>query len=605
MRKLNSSRRLLFVPVVVILAIGFALYAARMYRSAATPPAPTPAKESADNEPANGTSPAAYVDSLMRRMSVEEKVGQLFMVGFPGQIMGYEVRTLVEDYHVGGVILFGRNVDSPAQVAYLTNQLQQAAATNGARIPLLIAADQEGGMVNRLGPKATIFPGQMALGATGSVELARRQGEITGQELRAVGINVNFAPVVDVNNNPRNPVIGIRSLGEDPQAVSRLASAYIEGLQSTGVMATAKHFPGHGDTSVDSHAGLPVVDHPRERLDKVELAPFRAAIDAGVRAIMTAHIVFPAIDSTPGLPATLSAKVLTGLLREEMGFSGLIFTDALEMGAIDKTYGTEEAAVMALRAGANMMLVAWPADWYDAVRTIKRVVEAVQKGEVKQEQVDAAVRRVLLAKYDLGLFEKNQVDQSKVNEIVGRAENRQVGLEAARRSVTVVRNSEKLLPLKNGYTGRVLVIGPQETTLTGVEELGGASSTLGKAVRSGAKNVTEYLYPVRTFDPASAIAQARQADTIIVGTYRATQYRSQVDMVNQLLKLGKPVIVVALREPYDIMEFPQVKTYVTTYGTTTVAMTALGDILFGRVKPTGKLPVSIPGVAQAGTGVTW
>ncbi|MBE3576374.1 MAG: beta-N-acetylhexosaminidase [Limnochordales bacterium] len=600
MRSVKINRRFVVVPVVVTLAASFALYAARLYRSGATPPAPAPARQ-----PADGKSPADYVDSLIRTMSVEEKVGQLFMVGFPGKVMGYEARTLVEDYHVGGVILFARNVDSPAQVAYLTNQLQQAATASGARIPLLIAADQEGGTVNRLGPKATIFPGQMALGATGSVEFARRQGEITGQELRTVGINVNFAPVVDVNNNPRNPVIGIRSLGEDPQAVSRLAVAYIEGLQKAGVMATAKHFPGHGDTTVDSHVGLPVINHPRERLETVELAPFRAAIAAGVQAIMTAHIVFPSIDSTPGLPATLSEKVLTGLLRNEMGFSGLIFTDALEMGAIDKTYGIEEAAVMALRAGADVMLIAWPKDWYDAVRAIKRVVEAVKQGEVKQERVDAAVRRVLLAKYNLGLFQKNQVDQGKVNELVGRAENREVGLEIARRSITVVRNSAGLLPLKSGYTGRVLVIGPQETTLTGVEELGAASSTLGKAVRSGAKNVTEYLYPVRSFDPAAAVAQARQADLIIVGTYRASQYRSQVDMVNQLLQLGKPVIVIALREPYDIMEFPQVKTYIATYGTSTVSMTALGDILFGRIKPAGKLPVSIPNVAQAGTGLSW
>lgn len=590
----DRDRRWFAFPAILVLATGLTLYAARVYRSRAVPPAQPPA--------------APSVDELIRTMSVEEKVGQLFMVGFPGQIMGYEASTLVKDYHVGGVILFARNVDSPGQVAYLTNQLQKAATENGAKIPLLVAADQEGGLVNRLGPQATNFPGNMALGATGSADLARRQGEITGQELRAVGINVNFAPVVDVNNNPKNPVIGIRSLGEDPQAVARLASAYIQGLQSAGVIATAKHFPGHGDTAVDSHIGLPVVDHPRSRLDRVEFVPFRAAIEAGVQAIMTAHIVFPAIDPTPGLPATLSSKVLTGLLREDMGFTGLIFTDALEMGAITKTYGLGEAAVKALQAGADQLLIAWPQDWYDAVRAIQKVTQAVKQGEISLNRVNSSVRRILAAKEKLGLFKSSQVDQTRAKELVGRPENRAVGMEIARRSITVVKNEARILPLKPGYAGRLLVIGPQESTLTQVEELGGASSTLGKALRSGAKNVTEYLYPVSRngyFDLDTMVSRARQADLVVVGTYRATTDRRQAQLVRSLLGLGKPVIVVALREPYDIVEFPEATTYVTTYGSTPVSLSALGDVLFGRIKPSGKLPVSIPGVAPAGTGITW
>ncbi|MBE3582646.1 MAG: beta-N-acetylhexosaminidase [Limnochordaceae bacterium] len=564
-------------------------------------------QKAAPGTPPSSTQPALSIDQRIRQMSVEEKVGQLFLVGFPGQLMGYEAQTLVEEYHVGGVILFGRNIDSPVQVAVLTNQLQKAATTNGAGIPLLIATDQEGGIVQRLAG-ATNFPGNMALGAVGSEELARQQGEITARELRAVGINVDFAPVVDVNNNPDNPVIGLRSLGSDPQQVARLGTALVQGLQAGGVLATAKHFPGHGDTSMDSHISLPTVPYDRAHLDRVELVPFAAAIKAGVGGIMTAHITFPAVDPTPGLPATLSPKVLQGLLRQELGFKGLIFTDALEMGAIVQTWGIGEAAVKAIQAGADQVLIAWPRDWQDEITAIQRVVAAVRAGEITTSRLDESVRRILQAKEQLGLFRSSQVDPQAVAKQVATPTSQAVGLQIARRSITVVRNQAHVLPLKPGYTGKIVVIAPQDAALTQVEELGSSSSTLGKALRSGAKNVVEYLYPVSgrsSIDVAAATRLARSADLVVVGTYRATQSSAQVDLVRSLLELDKPTVVVALREPYDILRFPEVKTYVATYGYTPVSLQALGDVLFGRVKPAGKLPVEIPGIAPLGTGLTW
>src|SRR5690606_667232 len=256
---------------------------------------------------------------------------------------------------VGGVILFARNIRDPVQVANLTRSLQQLAQSSGARIPLFIATDQEGGIVARLRSPAAVMPGAMALGAASSPELAYEAGRSTARQLLAVGINMNFAPVVDVNNNPANPVIGVRSFGEDPELVAELGAAFIRGQQEEGVISTAKHFPGHGDTDTDSHIALPRADHPRVRLDQVELVPFRAAIAAGVDAIMTAHVTFPSIDPTPGLPATLSHRVLTGLLREELGHEGLIVTDAMEMQAITANFGIAEAAVRAVEAVGDMV----------------------------------------------------------------------------------------------------------------------------------------------------------------------------------------------------------------------------------------------------------
>ena len=297
------------------------------------------------------------IDTMIAEMTIEEKVGQLIMVGFEGTQANEAIETHIRKRFVGGIVLFSRNIQSPQQTAELTNELQRLAEATARQIPLFIGIDQEGGWVIRLKEGATVLPGNMALGATNSTELAERAGEITAVELAAVGVNLNFAPVMDVNNNPDNPVIGRRSFGESPELVSRLGIPYIRGLQRNGVLATAKHFPGHGDTTVDSHFELPTVSHDLERIHALELQPFRAAIDADVAAIMTAHIIYPAFDAAR--PATLSPTILTDLLRKELGFDGLLITDDMEMKAIDDRYRSGEAAVMAVEAGADIVMVLW------------------------------------------------------------------------------------------------------------------------------------------------------------------------------------------------------------------------------------------------------
>ena len=299
----------------------------------------------------------ARVDEILAAMSVQEKVGQLFMVYFEGPALSAPLRQMIEDYHIGGVVLFAiaGNIESTTQVANLINDAQATAVQSGAQVPLFVSVDQEGGPVVRLTDGFTVFPSQMAVGATASVTQARRMATVTAQELKALGFNMNLAPVLDVNNNPDNPVIGLRSFGSSPEQVAALGTAMIEAYRAQGMVATAKHFPGHGDTAVDSHYGLPVVPHDRAHLDSVEFPPFRAAIVADVPAIMTAHVLFPAIDPSAGRPATLSSLVLQDLLRKEMGFDGLIVTDSLSMGALANLVGATEAAQLAFRAGADLL----------------------------------------------------------------------------------------------------------------------------------------------------------------------------------------------------------------------------------------------------------
>ncbi len=560
--------------------------------------------EPATAGPAAGTSPSR-IREWVASMTIEQKVGQILHVGFPGVEPGPEVEELIRRHHVGGVILFARNVVDPVQVARLTNALQGMARSSGARVPLLVSVDQEGGLVARLTRGATVFPGNMALGAADSETLAYQAGLWTARELRAVGIHQNYAPVLDVNNNPVNPVIGVRSFGESPQRVAALGVATIRGLQDGGVLATAKHFPGHGDTAVDSHIDLPTVAHPMERLRQVELLPFEAAIEAGVASIMTAHVTFPAVDPTPGLPATLSSRVLTGLLREAMGFQGLVVTDALEMGAIVKRFGIEEAAVQAVRAGADAVLVAWPQDWATAVRVARRLVEAARSGEIPAARLEEAVSRVMAAKARVGLLDGDpRVDVAAVARRVGSPEARSAALEAARRSITRVADPNGFVPLGQGQ--RVLVIVPRIQDLTGVEERGLHATGLGAALAEVGFDVEERTYPlaVQATEAERLLQDPARWDAVLVGTYRAWEprYAGQVHLVRRAweFNLGRPTVVVALREPYDLGEMPDGPALLAAYGTTAVSLRALAEVLAGRTPADGRLPVGVPGRWPAG-----
>lgn len=353
---------------------------------------------------------------LLNDLTLEQKVGQLLMCGFHGQQADEQITRLIREYHVGGVIYFRRNVESVDQLTRLSAELQDMAAEAGA-LPLMISVDQEGGMVARIDKEGmTQVPGNMALGATGNPEYTLECAQILGRELKSIGIDMNLAPVVDVNNNPLNPVIGVRSYGEHAESVATHGVAAITGYQSQGIAATAKHFPGHGDTAVDSHLGMVTVPHDRNRLEQMELLPFRKAIEAGVDAIMTAHVMFPSIEPEP-IPATLSHKVLTGLLREEMGFEGIIITDCLEMHAISKPYGVAEAAVRAVEAGADLILVSHTLQ--DQVAALEAIVKAVRTGRISEEVIHQAVERIMTWKKSAAasrmiiLFRRKRVKRSK------------------------------------------------------------------------------------------------------------------------------------------------------------------------------------------------
>lgn len=559
-------------------------------------------------------------------LTLEQKVGQLFMVGFDGLGVSDSAREAVEKWGVGGIILFARNYRDPEQLATLTGEFQALAAKSDAcaRLPLFICTDQEGGAVVRLTGEATVLPGNMALGAIGDASLAYEAGKVTAAELVATGVNMDLAPVLDVNNNADNPVIGVRSFGEDPALVARLGVAFARGLQDGGVLATGKHFPGHGDTAVDSHLALPTVAHGRERLDQVELRPFREAIAAGIGAIMTAHITFPAIDPKPGRPATLSPPVLAGLLRKELGFEGLIVTDCMEMKAIADNFGPGEAVVMALEAGADCVLISHTPDVQR--RSIEAALAAVRSGRLPMKRIDESVRRVLSAK---ARFARRQEAGSALGvgvnlASVGSAAHKKVAREIALRSVTVVRNDNGVLPLSvSGATvdNPGLVVEFHSGALSIAEDRIVHEGSLAEAIlRASARGadgdtgtrqvaqpaVESVLLPMEPLDAdiEAVIHRAQKAAWIVVATQKADTFPGQATLVRRLAaaRPDVPLVAVALRTPYDLRSYPEVPAFLATYSFRAESLLAAAEIMLGRARATGRLPVSIPGLYPAGHG---
>ncbi|EKN70195.1 glycoside hydrolase [Neobacillus bataviensis LMG 21833] len=534
------------------------------------------------------------IGDAIKQMTMEEKVGQMLMPDFrtwKGQNvteMNAEIAALVKKYHLGGVILFRENTVTAAQTTKLVSAYQDAAEKAG----LLISIDQEGGIVTRL-QFGTDFPGNMALGASRSEALAEKVGKAIGEELNAVGINMNFGPVLDVNNNPDNPVIGVRSFGEDPELVAKLGNAYIKGLHETGTASTAKHFPGHGDTATDSHLGLPEVPHDIDRLKKVELYPFQQAMDAGIDAVMSAHVTFPKIDSTKAIskkdgteiaiPGTLSHKVLTGLMREEMGFKGVIVTDAMNMQAIADHFGPVDAAVRAVKAGTDIVLM--PVGLESVANGL---YDAVNSGDISEERLDQSVERILTLKLNRGIV-KAEVGKSldgkiaNAEKVTRSAEHLQVEKEAAAKSITLVKNNG-VLPLKGAADDKIVVVGSSASVITA-------------EVKKHHQNVTV----IDTAAPLSAanLEIAKSAKYIIVGTNTSTvsgrlPSANLMKLANQVIEqTDASVIGVGIRNPYDIMAYPNADAYLTQYGTKDVSFEAAVNTIFGVNKPTAKLPVTI------------
>lgn len=566
-------RRPVVALLVTLLVAGLAVPAA-----AQTGPRPTP----------------TFVDATLRRMSLEEKVGQLFWTRVWGtgahdtsaaaqNQTDFGVDTpaqVVEKYHLGGVLYFGYtgNVVDPAQLARFSNELQEVAVGDRRGVPLDLSIDQEGGIVARLLAPWTEFPGNMAAGASGADDLVAQQWAVTGEELRAVGITTDFGPVVDVNTNPLNPVIGVRSFGEDPALVGRLGTIATAALQEQGVSATLKHFPGHGDTEVDSHFGLPSVSYDRQTLEEVHLAPFRAALESDPDLVMSAHIVLEAVD--PDLPATLSHPVLTGILREDMGYEGVIVTDALDMQGAREEFGDDQIPVMALQAGADVLLN--PPDMEVAYQG---VLDAVRSGAVSEGRVDESVRRILALKAERDQFRQPFVDEAAVGQHVGTPEHLAVAAQLGERAATVVRNDAGVLPLAAGDGRSAVAVGPTAAqpgmVADGLAQRGYAGSAIATAATPTAAQI----------DQAAAAADA--ADLAVVTTSSAWRSAAQQELVRAVVATGTPTVVLATRDAYDVGYLPTATTAVATYGTRGVSIQGAVSVLFGEVTPTGRLPVAI------------
>jgi Beta-glucosidase-related glycosidases len=519
--------------------------------------------------------------------SLRDKIGQIVMCGFDGTTPTEGIKQLIQDYKLGGIIYFRRNVGPSSEVARLSAELQ-ALSREVTDVPLWIAIDQEGGMVSRIDQDVALMPGNMAIGATGRLEYAYRTARVSADELLQMGINMNLAPCLDVNNNPANPVIGVRSFGENPEKAAELGTAAIEGYQEAGVSACAKHFPGHGDTTADSHHELPVVGHDHARLHAVELVPFRRAIEAGVDAIMTAHVMFPAYEDS-GVPSTLSANIITGLLREELGYNGVIVTDCLEMKAISETVGIGKGAVMSLQAGADLVLVSHRLD--RQLEAFEAIYAAVASGELTEERIDQSVRRVVGMKLRRGHAGSSVIGDDAA---IGSETHLVVARETAEHSVTLVRNENQVVPLQHDVP--TFVIWPEVRTNTEVDEIIAQSVTIGSALRAYIGTVVEHV--IGTEPTQEEIEQVLQASEgyvqLVVGTYNASFSAGQTALVNQLLaRDGVKVIVAALRNPYDLNQFPHVHGYLACYENRPIMMEALAKVLAGEARPHGKLPVTI------------
>ncbi len=516
------------------------------------------------------------------QMSLRQKIGQLMMIGFHGTRLSEKVQRMIVEDCVGGIILFGRNIGTPEEVLRLTSDLQTCAKTAGHPFPLLISIDQENGVVRRLGKGTTLFPGNRLLGAVDDEKVTRHIARATAEELKRLGINMNLAPVLDVNNNPQNPVIGVRSFGESVDGVIRHGLAFIEGHQAVGVVTTAKHFPGHGDTDVDSHLDLPTVPHGLKRLETVELRPFQEAIDAGVCCVMIAHVFFPAFEAEDKVPATLSHSVVTGLLREKMGFNGVVTTDCLEMDAVSKTIGTVEGALRALKAGVDVLMISHSHDLQE--KAMERIAQAVESGELEEEVIDRSVRRILLLKERYLSWHSVSAAGKGVPDAVGASRHRELAKRAYARGVTLLKD-DGILPLSRDTDCKILVVAVSgKNVSTPVEDPRYADYRLADAVRRyrpGARDIRVGMEPTKD-EMKNVERHMQSADVVVFGTVNAHLHRQQAELVNRLSSFGKPVVVVAMRDPYDLTVIPNVSAYVAAYEYTLHALNAAVDIVFGK-----------------------
>jgi beta-N-acetylhexosaminidase len=521
------------------------------------------------------------VDSLLAEMTLEQKVAQMFLVVLYGPVLNEPGRDFLQQWQPGGVVIFNSNAGTPEAVTRLTNHWQQTVLDAGG-LPMFITTDQEGGVIARLKDGFTEWPVPMLLTASGDVNLAYRVGQAMANELKAVGLNMNLAPVADLYTNLRNPVIGRRSFGSDPERTGQMLAALIRGMQAGGVMATAKHFPGHGDTDRDSHTSLPIVQYPREELERVEFAPFRWTIAAGVESMMVAHIWYPALDSVQ-TPASLSHNVVTRLLREDMAFRGLIMTDALEMDAIDTVYTYGEASIMAIHAGVDLVALGAHLTPNQQANAMQSVVDAVRNGQIDESRIDASVRRILDAKARYGVLDWTPLEPAGAPGRMNSAAHRTLVEEVFRAGVTIAYDRNGALPLNTSQTVALVYPGSRPLIKQSCERL-------------HPPDVTRWLSiaDTPTDDQInSANRMANSVDVIVVFTQNAANDARQQTLVRALPK--EKTVAVALFSPYDWQAFPDVSAYLTTYSPLDPGIPAVCEVLFGAIPANGQLPVALDG----------
>jgi beta-N-acetylhexosaminidase len=567
-----------------------------------------------------------WVASTFKKMTLDDKVGQMLVSSIsstytPTDSEEYDTASrLVSQYRIGGFHVFGGSepvpqvllnpsygsviLGQPLEAASMLNRLQAISP-----VPLLNSADFETGVGMRISG-ATTFPKAMAFGAAGDEKLAYEAGRITGVEMRAIGVQVNFAPDVDVNNNPRNPVINTRSFGEDPAKVGQLASAFVRGMQAAGVIATLKHFPGHGDTDVDSHLGLPVIQKPREQLEKVELPPFRAGIAADAGAVMSAHIEVPSLDPAPNTPGTLSRPMVTDLLRRDLGFNGLVYTDSMSMAGVTKLYDAGQAAVRAVKAGNDVVLHS-----PDDAQAFEAIKAAVQKGEIPLAQIDASVMRILEAKARVGLYKNKQVNLENVATAFGSRAHQAIAREVSQRSITLIKDERNQVPLKLAKDAAILYLSALD--YPSGWRIAAPSRTFIPELKERWADVTAIELSDRTTPSEMELvrAMAPRFDAVIVSTFvRAASASGRMDLSPSIVRLlqaigrqtaesNKPFVTVMFGNPYTALFLKELPAVMLSYDFYDLAEASAVRALAGEAPITGKLPIGLPEMFPIGHGL--
>lgn len=539
------------------------------------------------------------IDQILSELTLREKIGQLFSIPVTGTFRNehdqryLEWKRLITRYHIGGVVFMGGDIYGQAM---MTNLLQELST-----IPLWISQDMEYGAAMRV-RGTTRFTPAMGIAASGNSQNAYLQGQITAREARALGVHQIYGPVLDVNNNPQNPVINVRSFSADPDTVAKYGIAFLRGVESEGLLATAKHFPGHGDTDTDSHLALPVIHHNYSRLDSVELRPFKIAIDNGLSSVMSAHIAFPEISSKPNTPGTLNEEILNHILTDSLGFTGLVVTDGLEMSGITTRYSPGEAVVEALKAGADIMLIS-----PDEMTAIYEVEEAVKRGELSEERIDRSVRKLLKLKRDHNLFESTSVNIENLNKFIQTPEYLAHSNRIAQESITIVRNREDIIPIRDRDFQKILFVSVAD------DESGNTGSSFARELRNYHSDVDFHVLDQRTSaeEKTRILQDARNADLLIIGSFIYVRSHQpiqlepdQVSFLRRLTSMDNPTALIAFGNPYVLEDLRDTEVQVLAWSANQQQVRNTTPALFGGAKVNGRLPVEIPEMYQIGDGLT-